>query len=162
MRAGRAVVAQLLLRLDDPEQPVDDIVVQSATAAAAAAASRGRQLGRRLAVGPQVPGVPRPAVPYTDAGALRRGRAQQPQHRDHSHRGRHDGDGDERPAGVSAYLTRRRRRRRRRGERLIRCGRPHPTPRSGLGDHAAKNKTKHNLRRCKYANTRLVEMVKQE
>lgn len=58
--AGSAVVAQLLLGLDDPQQPVDDIVVQLA------GGSRCRLLwlSRRLCVRPQVPGVPRPAVPY--------------------------------------------------------------------------------------------------
>lgn len=91
VRAGRAVVAQLLLRLDDPQQPVDDVVVQPTATAAAAASAPSRQLGRHLAGGAQVPSAPRPAVPYTDAGALYRGRAQQPQHRGQSHRrGRHD------------------------------------------------------------------------
>lgn len=128
VRAGRAVVAQLLLRLYDPQQPVDDVVVQRA-AAATTAATRGRQLGRRLAVGPQVPGVPRPAMAYTDAGTLHRGRAQQPQHHGQAHRrGRHD---DERPAArwCRALLTRRRSERlTRRRHRHRRRGRPpHPT-----------------------------------
>lgn len=63
VRAGRAIVAQLLLRLDDAQQPVDDVVVQRA----AAARATGRQPGRHLDVGPQIPRVPRPAVPYARA-----------------------------------------------------------------------------------------------
>jgi len=91
VRAGGAVVAQLLLRLDDPQQPVDDVVVQPA------AGGRGRllRLGRRrLCVWPQVPGVPRPAVPYGRAlsGATGGRALQQHQRRGHQHgcaRGRH-------------------------------------------------------------------------
>lgn len=90
MRAGSAVVAQLLLRLDDPQQPVDDVVVQLA------GGGRGRLLwlGRRLCVRPQVPGVPRPAVPYgRTLSVTTSGRAlQQHQRRGHQRgcaRGRH-------------------------------------------------------------------------
>jgi len=72
VRAGLAVVAQLLLRLDNAQQPVHDVVVQPGGGGVG-----GRQLGRRRDVGPQVPGAPRPAVPDADAGALGDGAAQQ-------------------------------------------------------------------------------------
>lgn len=68
VRAGRAIVAQLLLRLDGPQQPVDDVVVQDVGDVG------GRLLDRRrLDVRPQVSRVPRPAVPYARApgGPLR-------------------------------------------------------------------------------------------
>jgi len=84
VRAGSAVVAQLLLRLDDPQQPVDDVVVQLADG------GRGRLLwlGRRLYVRPQVPGVPRPAVPYGRTLSIATGgRALQQHQRRGHHRG---------------------------------------------------------------------------
>lgn len=72
VRAGLAVVAQLLLRLDSAQQPVHDVVVQPGGGGVG-----GRQFGRHRAVGPQVPRAPRPAMPDADAGALGDRAAQQ-------------------------------------------------------------------------------------
>lgn len=99
MRAGRAVVSQLLLRLDDAQQAVDDVVVESGDGGAGGGGGRGRavrrRLGRRLRAGPQVPSVSRPAVPYADARALCHRQAQDQQQRSGGH-----GDG-----GLTGYAV---------------------------------------------------------